>query len=409
MRARCFWVRSICSARAIKNPVGTSVAPCITFKYFANTEKATDISVRNKAACITDMTEVSSSSNSGALPAVPEDITAPWMSRVLGQKLKTVELNNIVPGTATKVFVTVTYEGEDASLPTNFCVKGGFEPEFIKSMPFVLMIYRREVDFYNNVAPLLEHMELPKKWWADHNASQGIILMEDLKAAGHSFGNPSTPWSIPTVLAGVEQLAALHSKTWGVENTDYPWLTSDYDLALLHLMQTYEQVVRSPGRPIIPEYMKDQGRVTAVLKKHYGSRNPKFQCLLHGDAHVSNTYLVNGAPRFLDWQMIHIGSAFHDVAYFIGGALDVETRRARELDILDHYLRFLEKLGGPSLSVKDQDVMIEYRKSFLAGIGPIMCPYEMQPKEWVSPMAERYAAALDDHKVLELVESLPEI
>lgn len=344
------------------------------------------------------------------LPAVPEDITAAWLSDVLGHEVKTVNINRVLAGTATKVFVTVAYEdGDNVPLPTNFCLKGGFNPEFIKMMPFVVMIYQREVDFYNNVAPLLEHMELPKTWWAGHSTSQGIIIMDDLEAAGHAFGSPSEPWSVSSVLVGIEQLAALHSKTWGVKNTDYPWLTSDYDQALLHLMQTYEQVVRSPGRPAIPEYMKDQDRVLAVLKKHYGSRNAKFHCLLHGDSHVSNTYIVDGAPRFLDWQMIHIGSAFHDVAYLIGGALDIETRRAREMDILDYYLRTLEKLGGPALSVKDEDVIIEYKKSFLAGIGPIMCPYEMQPKDWVFPMAERHAAALDDHKVLELVESLPNV
>ncbi|KAH8891720.1 hypothetical protein GQ53DRAFT_648519 [Thozetella sp. PMI_491] len=346
------------------------------------------------------------SPNSRTLPAIPGDISAIWLSDVLGHTVTAVKLDRVVPGTATKVFVTVKFEDDHVSLPRNFCVKGGFDPAIIKALPFVVMIYQREVDFYNKVAPLLEHMELPKAWWAGHSTRQGIIILDDLEAAGYAFGSPSKPWNVPSVLTGIEQLAALHSKTWGVTNTDYPWLTSDYDQALLHLMQTYEQVVRSPGRPTIPEYMKDQDRMTAVLKKHYGSRNPKFFCLLHGDSHVSNTYLVDGAARFLDWQMIHIGSAFHDVAYFIGGALDIKTRRAREFEILNHYLQTLEKFGGPTLSIDDKEVLNEYKKSLLAGVGPIMCPYEMQPKEWVFPMAERYAAALDDHQVLELVESL---
>jgi hypothetical protein len=59
-----------------------------------------------------------------------------------------------------------------------------------------------------------------------------------------------------------------------------------------------------------------------------------------------------------------------------------------------------------SLFTSDREVGIEYKKSFLAGIGWIMCPYEMQVKECAYPMALRYAAALDDHKVLELVENL---
>ncbi|KAF2636156.1 aminoglycoside phosphotransferase [Massarina eburnea CBS 473.64] len=344
------------------------------------------------------------------LPAIPEEVTAEWLAKVLERKVKSVKLERTIPGTASKVFVDVTYEDDDptSKLPTRFCVKGGFDPNFIKAMSWIVMIYQRECDFYNHVAPKLNNMELPTSWWAGHNAKQGIVVLDDLAALGSNFGNPVETWSVSRVLAGVEQLAALHSKTWHVQAVDYPWLTSDYDQAILTLMNTYDAVVKGPDRPKIHEYLKDQERVTAVLKKHYTLRNPRFQCLLHGDAHTGNTYLVNGAPRFLDWQMIHIGSAFHDLSYFIGAALTVEDRRAREWDIVDHYLRTLEKFGVEPLSTSDEEVANEYKKSFLAGIGWIMCPYEMQVKECVHPMALRYSAALDDHKVLELVEGLPE-
>lgn len=174
--------------------------------------------------------------------------------------------------------------------------------------------------------------------------------MDDLEAQGYSFGNPVETWSVSRVLAGIEQLAALHSKTWHVKPSDYPWLTSDYDEAILTLMKNYDAVVNGPDRPEIHEYLKDQDRVTAVLRKHYALRNPRFRCLLHGDSHTVNTYFMTGVPRFLDWQMIHIGSAFHDLSYFIGAALTIEDRRAQEWHIVDHYLRTLERLGwNPSL------------------------------------------------------------
>ncbi|KAI1134061.1 kinase-like domain-containing protein [Hypoxylon sp. FL0543] len=348
------------------------------------------------------------------LPTVPEEITASWLAKVLGAQVKSIKIKNVVPGTATKVYVTVEYEGDaqadkTASKPTDLCLKGGFNPAFIEQLPWVVMIYQREVEFFNRVAPTLTHMELPKSFWAGHNAKQGIVVMEDLATKGCQFGNPTESWPVERVLAGVEQLAALHAKTWNVKPEDYPWLTSDYDQALLTLMKTYDTVVNSPGRPVVHDYLKNQERVTAVLQKHYASRNPKFRCLLHGDSHLGNTYLDKGAPRFLDWQMIHIGSAFHDVSYFIGGALSIEDRRAHEWEVLDHYLATIQKLGTPAFTSKQEDVRNEYRKSFLAGIGWIMCPYEMQPKECVHAMAVRFAAALDDHKTLELVESLPAV
>lgn len=343
------------------------------------------------------------------LPSLPADITARWLSEALKRNVKAVTLDRTIPGTATKIFMTVAYEdGTSKEMSTRLCVKGGFDPTFIKAMPWIVMIYQRECDFYNHVAPSLNNMELPRSWWAGHNASQGIVIMDDLSAQGCGFGNPAEAWPVSRVLAGVEQLAALHAKTWHMQASDYPWLTSDYDQAILTLMNTYDAVVNGPDRPKIHEYLKDQARVTRALKKHYASRNPRFRCLLHGDSHTGNTYLVSDAPRFLDWQMIHIGSAFHDLSYFVGAALTIEDRRANEWDVVDHYLRTLEKYGVEPLRTTDEEVAKEYKKSFLAGIGWIMCPYEMQVKECVHPMALRYAAALDDHKVLELVEGLPE-
>ncbi|KAK3209271.1 hypothetical protein GRF29_69g1300709 [Pseudopithomyces chartarum] len=348
--------------------------------------------------------------NPSELPILPEEVNAEWLSKALGCQIKTVSLDRTIPGTATKVFVSVTYEDEDSveGLPRRFCVKGGFDPSFIKSMPWIVMIYQRECDFYNHVAPNLDNMDLPRSWWAGHNTTQGIVILNDLAAQECGFGNPAEAWPVSRVLAGVEQLAALHAKTWHVQASDYPWLTSDYDQAILTLMNTYDAVVNMPDRPKIHDYLKDQERITAVLKKHYTLRNPRFRCLLHGDSHTGNTYLVKDAPRFLDWQMIHIGSAFHDLAYFIGASLTIEDRREKEWDVVDHYLRTLERFGVEPLSVSDEEVAKEYKKSYLAGIGWIMCPYEMQVKECVYPMALRYAAALDDHKVLELVESLPD-
>ncbi|KAI1815718.1 kinase-like domain-containing protein [Poronia punctata] len=341
------------------------------------------------------------------LPSVVDEVTAEWLSSVLGTQIKSLERTRELPGTATKLYVTtVTDEGEK-----KLCLKGGFNPAFIKQMPWIVMIYQREVEFFNRIAPLLENMELPKSWWAKHTPTQGIVVMDDLAARGCEFGNPVETWPVDRVREGVEQLAALHAKTWGVKPADYPWLTSDYDQAILTMMQTFGAVTHGPDRPKIDEYLLDQERVTAALKKHYASRNPRFQCLLHGDAHLGNTYLDGGKPRFLDWQMIHIGSALHDVAYYIAGALTIEDRRAHEWEILDHYLVTLVKLGVPAEvagNSQDPELRNEYRKSFLAGIGWIMCPYEMQPRECVHAMAVRYAAALDDHKVLELLESLPE-
>lgn len=146
-----------------------------------------------------------------------------------------------------------------------------------------------------------------------------------------------------------------------------------------------------------------------VLKKHFKSWNPKFQCLVHGEPHLGNMWIYKGAPRFLDWQGIQVGSAIGDVAYFASGSLTVEDRRAHEMRILDHYLSALHRFGGPSLSSKDEDVMVEYHKFMLAGYGWFMAPYELQSEARVRVMSERHSAAVVDHKTVELVESMPDV
>lgn len=180
-------------------------------------------------------------------------------------------------------------------------------------------------------------------------------------------------------------------------------------------METYDEVVNGDDRPPVPAYLRDQGRMATALAKHYRTHNPLFRCLVHGDAHTGNTYYAAAAtaaaaaaPRFLDWQVVHVGSAFHDVSCVVGSALSVGDRRARERDVVAHYLGALARHGGPDLSGEEfrEAVWTEYRKCFLVAVGWIMCPYVMQTRERVAAMAMRYATALDDHKVLELVESM---
>jgi aminoglycoside phosphotransferase (APT) family kinase protein len=103
--------------------------------------------------------------------------------------------------------------------------------------------------------------------------------------------------------------------------------------------------------------------------KHFATKNPKLISLVHRDPHTGNTYLDKaGNPSFLDWQTFHIGSPFHDLAYFVISAISAEHRRIHEVAIIDDYLEALTIFGGPSFSTKDKDIMKEYSKATMAGM-----------------------------------------
>lgn len=356
-----------------------------------------------------------------SLPSLPEDVTASWLGSVLRQRVKSIETINIVlNATASKIFLSITYEDDDAATPrpATVCIKGGFSPAMLAMEGYgeiLRLMYSREVKFYNLVAPKVTKMSLPKVWWAGENVGedfsqgQAIIIMEDLNN-GFTFGNPEEDWTVERVKSGVEQLAALHAGTWGTSATgEFSWITPAYEHVMLGLALNWDAMVLAADRPPIPEEIRDQKRTVAAMKKHFATKNPKYMCILHGDPHSGNTYLDGaGSPYFLDWQTHHIGSAFHDFAYFVVGALSVEDRRAHEVAILDHYLKALANFDGPTLSTQDEEVMREYSKSTMSGMGWVLTPFEMQGKERVFAMCERYCAAMLDHKAIELVESLPE-
>ncbi|SPJ71020.1 uncharacterized protein FTOL_00748 [Fusarium torulosum] len=350
------------------------------------------------------------------LPTVPEEVTASWLGKVLGQNVKSAELtHSVLNATASKLFFTIEYEDDknEEDRARHVCIKGGFNPAMLAVEGYkdlLIAAYTNEAMFFSVVAPTLSHISLPKVWWAGNKGEQGILVMEDLNHAGFTFGNPQDVWSAARVKRGVEQLAALHASTWGYSYTDYPWITPSYEGMMMALTDMWDAQIHGADRPPCPDIIKNsRERTVAAIKKHFATKNPKFMSLIHGDPHTGNAYLDKaGNPRFLDWQTFHIGSPFHDLAYFVIGAMSVEDRRTHEVDIIGHYLEALASFGGPSLSTKDEDVMKEYSKATMAGMGWILTPYDLQLKERVFPMCERYGAAIVDHKAIELVESLPD-
>lgn len=356
------------------------------------------------------------------LPMVPEEVTAAWLGTVLGRSIKSLEITRIMHGTASKVFVTA-HPADDSSGKTNnegplhLCLKGGFDADQRRDWPVVIGWLISETAFFKNVAPALTHLSLPHHHWAGHSASQGqgIVVLDDLSALGCTFGDALRTRTVAEVTAGAEQLASLHAATWHAEEGDYPWLEGqpnylDFCTAMM-VEGVYEYVSADAERPL-PEAFRSHERALALTTKYIKSRNMKFRALLHGDAHVGNLYFTaEGEVRFLDWQLHWVGPVFHDVSYLIASSLTVEDRRAHEKEILGRYLDTLQKLGKdrgvPRLSIDDPEVWDEYRKSMMVGVGWFITPYTMQTPDRVHAMIRRYAAAMEDLDVVELIESLP--
>ncbi|KAK4149765.1 hypothetical protein C8A00DRAFT_37642 [Chaetomidium leptoderma] len=349
------------------------------------------------------------------LPVVVEEVTAGWFTKILGRPVKTADLVEALHGTASKLLYKLTYEDSNdaTSLPTHVCVKGGFNPELVKLHPSLNAVYRREAEFFYHIAPIVS-MRLPRVWYcgSDTVTGQGIVVFDDLKANGHTFGDSLEAWPVERVRTGVEELAMLHAKTWGAKQDDFPWLKEGLSLreVILSLMSEPAWAARffdEAAKPPVADDMTDRARMVRAFKTLWATTNQDHLCVAHGDSHIGNTFITAaGEPGFLDWQGLHFNSFLHDVTYFVVGTLTVEDRRAHEVELFEHYLGALHTAGGPKL--EKEALWDDYRKHHLHGFAWSLTPPMMQPKDKVDAMTARHVAAMIDHKSLELLESLPE-
>ncbi|KAF4974287.1 hypothetical protein FZEAL_8791 [Fusarium zealandicum] len=347
--------------------------------------------------------------SSDPLPLSTEELTAAWFSKVLGKTVGDAKIVEVIHGTASKIRVELTFE-DSADAPTKVCVKGGFNPALLASLPFMFSVYRLEAEFYYYIGPTV-NVPLPQTVYCgtDTVNGQGIVVMADLKADGYTFGNPLEAWPASRVQAGVEQLAILHAKTWDSKPEDFPWASKTVSLreAIVGLVSPEEWDKRFAGdaRPPVPEHIVDRERVTATFKALWKLSNSTLNCLVHGDAHIGNTFISPaGLPGFLDWQVIHVSSAMHDVAYFIIGSLSIEDRRKHEKRLVQHYLDALHQAGAPKFEI--EEIWNEYRMHAFHGIAWALAGPMMQSREVVDVMTERHCAAIVDHKSIELLEGL---
>ncbi len=96
-------------------------------------------------------------------------------------------------------------------------------------------------------------------------------------------------------------------------------------------LERYEDTLAPAHRDVCVRFAD---RLAAWLRLRSGPRTAS-----HGDFRLDNLLFQPDSvrPVVVDWQTAAWGSASMDVAYFVGGCLGVEDRRAHEQDLVAHY------------------------------------------------------------------------
>lgn len=347
--------------------------------------------------------------DSGRLPRTIEELTPEWVSAALGRqrpgiKVTVVDVDRVIWGTATKAFARLEFSGDAQGIPSRVCIKGGFDE---RSRAFGLgAAYRLEGDFYRDLAPEFR-AEIPACYYAESEPDQGIVILEDLTERGAEFGDATDLWPIDDIAKTLEVQASWHGPLWGSTKGSREWLPIGCTAAreAFEVMLSPEQfhpLIERPEIPTLSAGLQDDARVRKGFRALWEHDDSSPFTINHGDAHFAQLYRVPGqAPAYLDWQSACLAPWAHDVAYFVGSALSVDDRRAHERDLLRHYLDALASHSGPRLD--DDQAWREYRLHTLHGFAWMCVPTVMQPSAVVAAMAERYAAAIEDHDPIGLL------
>ncbi len=337
-----------------------------------------------------------------SIPQRWEDISPDWINAAIAARH---------PGACVeRVDILVRDDGTNrrAVLGLSYAAGSGPRTLFLKSNdPAHREVHLRngnlfnEADLFASGTPLPVDHPIVYQAIADRGQGSFLLVMEDLTERDADLRDATRPMSAQQVADGVRGLARLHARYWNFSAEAHP---------ALDWVKTWEagEGWKVGLRKRIPIGLERAAPWLAAAISGYGSerilefwsryvdslgRGPTS--LLHGDAHIGNTYVLPGdRVGFLDWQVVRRGEWSQDVGYFIAGALTEADRRTHEKSLLAEYRDALELPDAQRPS--EAQIWERYRASQAYGLAIWLST--LGTDGWQSPavsraLVQRYANA----------------
>ena len=332
--------------------------------------------------------------------ATVEDLTAAWLSEVLGREVRSVSAEPVGTGQMGASYrLTLDWDG-----PATLVAKLAAGDDEARAR--VSDGYRAEVRFYTELASTVR-VRTPRCWYgavADDNMTF-TLLLDDLAPAVP--GVQAQGCSAAQATAAVENLAGLHAPRW----CD-PTLTAlgamAFDASTAPFVGEVMQVGVDQFVARYASRLSDEDvatlHVAADATASFLQARPERFTLLHGDYRLDNL-MFGEEVHVVDWQTLTVGLPGRDLGYFLGTSLRTEDRRASEAEVVAAYHRALG-VDGYDLATCEED----YRIGFLQGpmitvLGAIFATATptAQSDEIFLAMAARSCAAIRDHDPMSLL------
>ena len=315
----------------------------------------------------------------GFVPALPGDVTPEWLTLALRDA--GVISTSQVTGCRTTIIgqewgftgivarVDLQYDGPEPDAPASVVAKfpnaagetlSAFrtnqqsDPELARRY---LQRCAREIWFYQQVAP---HSPLaaPRMYHgvADLDDGRFVLLLQDLRDM--RFGDAVLGCSVDDTASVLDAIAPFHAAWWGRSGDgqlawipqwpeDAHWRAGRFQEHAGSFLERFSERVPLAVQSTIR--MLDSGFLMAMDEL---SRAPKT--IAHSDLHLDNVaFDTDGSATIIDWQGVRWMPAAYDVAGFVSGSPDLQSRRESEDVLLQRYHRLLLQHGVADYSYDD--------------------------------------------------------
>ncbi len=325
-----------------------------------------------------------------AIPAGPEELTAPWLSHALGGDVRSFRTEILGEGegfVGTIARIRLEANGE---APRSAIAKFPISVDQNRALGEQLGAYEREIRFYQELAadvplctprhyysdmdpnPLkgreeqflrfldrwpdwLIRLLMPAlRWLTAKSRRRYVLLLEDLAPVpGGRIGDQVAGCRVDEAEAALRGLGAMHAAYHGRVDTPELWWLPRIDALARWFQIAYRQnwptfAARYRGRfPRMVELAPWLAEHAVEVVQHLGA----LPCtLLHGDFRLDNLCLRDEGGHGVsvvafDWQGAARGPGRIDVAYFISGNLRPELAAECEQPLLGAYVDEISRRG----------------------------------------------------------------
>lgn len=361
------------------------------------------------------------------LPTTPEEMTPEWLTGTLrstgalgpGARVKSVSSSLLGEGLGFIGLVarlSLSYEGDAAGMPASMVAKVPSPDPGSRQVGNLYGLYESEVRFYNEFAGA-SGPDVPKCYFAayDRDAGQSLVLIEDLDGLGR-FGDQVTGSTPEDAHLAVRWLARFHARWWQHPRLEAtPWMATADGLVRNAMLTAYEACW-----PLYEErfgHVLTPGIKAAGATLHRRILAQLDRCaaypltIVHGDFRRDNMFFGNegsGRPLVVfDWQSPNRGWGAYDLANFVAGSLEPETRREHEAELIGEYHELLREGGVSGYSLeqlkRDYAACLVVATGVNVTTGATLPATNQRAVDLFEKMMKRTVSAIEDHDALSLV------